>query len=206
MSRAPLLIFCVLTIWKHLLKMRFERSGRGQEPSRGHKFSILENVLSIRDFTSAMRLHFRSDLVGVALVGATPLHLLSQTALPLKSPTGAFIARCASQTRSNPKPCSCNGVTVCSERSSYPCFAAALSGSPTESVRSWHSITFRRLMKDSRYGMKKAGRSADTTSYFFQAQEQHFEVVRSTTENKFWKIVQLHKILFVKKKNTVHAA
>ena len=31
------------------------------------------------------------------LVGATPLHLLSQTALPLKSPTGAFIAplRCA---------------------------------------------------------------------------------------------------------------
>ena len=72
--------------------MRFERSGRGQEPSRGHKFSILENFLSIRDFTSSMRLHFRSDLVGVALVGATPLHLLSQTALPLKSPTGAFIA------------------------------------------------------------------------------------------------------------------
>ena len=84
--------FCVLTIRKRLLKIRFERSGRGQEPSRGHKFSILENVLSIRDFTSAMRLHFRSDLVGVALVGAMPLHLLSQTALPLKSPTGAFIA------------------------------------------------------------------------------------------------------------------
>ena len=49
--------------------------------------------------------------------------------------------------------------------------AAALSGSPTESVRSWHSITFRRLMKDSRYSMKKAGRSADITSYFFQTQE-----------------------------------
>ena len=72
--------------------MRFERSGRGQEPSRGHKFSILENVVLHWDFTSSMRLHFRSDLVGVALVGATPLHLLSQTALPLKSPTGAFIA------------------------------------------------------------------------------------------------------------------
>ena len=84
--------FCVLTIRKHLLMKRFERSGRGQEPSRGHKFSILENFLSIRDFTSTMRLHFRSDLVGVALVGATPLHLLSQTALPLKSPTGAFVA------------------------------------------------------------------------------------------------------------------
>ena len=77
--------------------MRFERSGRGQEPSRGHKFSILENFLSIRDFTSQTLASFSSDLVGVALVGATPLHLLSQTALPLKSPTGAFIAplRCA---------------------------------------------------------------------------------------------------------------
>ena len=52
-----------------------------------------------------------------------------------------------------------------------PVCAAALSGSLTESVRSWHSITFRRLMKDSRFGMKKARRSADTTSGFFQAQE-----------------------------------
>ena len=84
--------FCALTIRKQLPRNGFERSGRGQEPSRGHKFSILENFLSIRDFTSSMCPHFRSDLVGVALVGATPLHLLSQTALPLKSPTGAFIA------------------------------------------------------------------------------------------------------------------
>ena len=59
--------FCVLTIRKHLLKMRFERSGRGQEPSRGHKFSILENVVLHRDFTSLMLLHFRSDLVGACL-------------------------------------------------------------------------------------------------------------------------------------------
>ena len=64
--------FCVLTIRKHLLKIRFERSGRGQEPSRGHKFSILENVLSIRDFTSAMHLHFRSDLVGACLPQTLP--------------------------------------------------------------------------------------------------------------------------------------
>ena len=84
--------FCVLTIRKQLSERRFERSGRGQEPSRGHKFSILENFLSIRDFTSQTLASFLSDLVGVALVGATPLHLLSQTALPLKSPTGAFIA------------------------------------------------------------------------------------------------------------------
>ena len=67
MSRAPLLIFCVLTIRKHLLKMRFERSGRGQEPSRGHKFSILENFLSIRDFTSQTLASFPSDLVGACL-------------------------------------------------------------------------------------------------------------------------------------------
>ena len=59
--------FCVLTIRKHLLKMRFERSGRGQEPSRGHKFSILENFLSIRDFTSQTLASFQSDLVGACL-------------------------------------------------------------------------------------------------------------------------------------------
>jgi hypothetical protein len=59
--------FCALTIRKHLLMKRFERSGRGQEPSRGHKFSILENVVLHWDFTSAMRLHCRSDLVGACL-------------------------------------------------------------------------------------------------------------------------------------------
>ena len=67
MSRAPLLIFCVLTIWKHLLKMRFERSGRGQEPSRGHKFSILENVVLHWDFTSQTLASFLSDFVGACL-------------------------------------------------------------------------------------------------------------------------------------------
>ena len=107
MSRAPLLIFCVLIIWKHLLKMCFERSGRGQEPSRGHKFSILENVVLHWDFTSSMRLHFRSDLVGVALVGARPLHLAcARPRCRLKAPLGLSLLRCASQTRSNPKPCS----------------------------------------------------------------------------------------------------
>ena len=59
--------FCILTIRKHLLKMRFERSGRGQEPSRGHKFSILENFLSIRDFTFQTLASFPSDLVGACL-------------------------------------------------------------------------------------------------------------------------------------------
>ncbi len=52
-----------------------------------------------------------------------------------------------------------------------PVCAAALSGSLTEGVRSWHGITFGRLMQDSRYNMKKAERSADTTFCFFQTQE-----------------------------------
>ena len=47
--------------------MRFEHSGRGQEPSRGHKFSILENFLSIRDFASQTLASFLSDLVGACL-------------------------------------------------------------------------------------------------------------------------------------------
>ena len=67
MSSTTSTCFCVLTIRKQLSKTCFERSGRGQEPSRGHKFSILENVLFHRDFTSSMRLHFRSDLVGACL-------------------------------------------------------------------------------------------------------------------------------------------
>ena len=74
--------------------MRFERSDRGQEPSRGHKFSRIENLVLHRDFTSTIRLHFRSDLVGVALVGATPLHLAN--ARPFgrsKAPLGLSLLR-----------------------------------------------------------------------------------------------------------------
>ena len=67
MSRTTSTYFCVLTIRKQSLKIRFERSGRGQEPSRGHKFSILENFLSIRDFTSQTLASFPSDLVGACL-------------------------------------------------------------------------------------------------------------------------------------------
>ena len=105
--------FCVLTIRKRLLKIRFERSGRGQEPSRGHKFSILENVLSIRDFTSRTLASFPSDLVGVALVGATPLHLACARPFGrLKAPLGLSLLRCASQTQSHPKPCSYSHLTV----------------------------------------------------------------------------------------------
>ena len=80
--------------------MRFERSGRGQEPSRGHKFSILENFLSIRDFTSQTLASVPSDLVGVALVGARPLHLACARPFGrLKAPLGLSLLRCAAQTR-----------------------------------------------------------------------------------------------------------
>ena len=46
MSRTTSTYFCILTIRKQLPGNDFERSGRGQEPSRGHKFSILENLCS----------------------------------------------------------------------------------------------------------------------------------------------------------------
>ena len=42
--------------------------------------------------TSTYFLRLNNSETFVELVGARPLHLLSQTALPLKSPTGAFIA------------------------------------------------------------------------------------------------------------------
>ena len=58
--------FCVLIIRKYLLMKRFKRSGRGQEPSRGHKFSILENLVLHRDFTSATLASFDVILLGRA--------------------------------------------------------------------------------------------------------------------------------------------
>ena len=39
--------FCVLTIRKQLSEIRFERSSGEQEPSRGHKFSVVENSCSL---------------------------------------------------------------------------------------------------------------------------------------------------------------
>ena len=47
--------------------MSFERSGRGQEPSRGHKFSILENLVLHRDFTSQTLASFDVILLGACL-------------------------------------------------------------------------------------------------------------------------------------------
>ena len=71
MSRAPPLIVCVLTIWKQLPRNGFERSGRGQESSRGHKFSIPENFLPLWD----------SFLLGRAC--PKPCCLLSENHAPL---------------------------------------------------------------------------------------------------------------------------
>ena len=45
-----------------------------------------------RAFYPAILACWNSEEGQRSLVGARPLHLLSQTALPLKSPTGAFIA------------------------------------------------------------------------------------------------------------------
>ena len=69
MSSTTSTYFCVLTIRKQLPEMCFERSGRGrsgrgQEPSRGHKFSILENVVFHWDFTSTPLASFDVILLG----------------------------------------------------------------------------------------------------------------------------------------------
>ena len=70
-SKAPLGL-SLLRCASQTRSMRFERSGKGQELSRGHKFSILENFLSIRDFTSQTLASFPSDLVGVRLPQTLP--------------------------------------------------------------------------------------------------------------------------------------
>ena len=71
-EQEPFTCFFVLTIRKQLPEMCFERSDRGQEPSRGHKFSILENFLFIRDFASQTLASFLSDLVGACLPQTLP--------------------------------------------------------------------------------------------------------------------------------------
>ena len=58
--------FYALTIRKQLSETCFERNGIGQEPSRGHKFSILENLVFHRDFTSATLASFDVILLGRA--------------------------------------------------------------------------------------------------------------------------------------------
>ena len=105
MSKVPLLIFYALIIRKHLSKVDFERIGKGQEPSRGHKFSILENFLPIRNFTSQAPASFRSALVGACLSGQRPSICCRRPRCRLKAPLGLSLLRCASQTRSHPKPC-----------------------------------------------------------------------------------------------------
>ena len=56
---------------------------------------------------SGIRFFIRDSEKPAELVGAKPLHLLTQTALPLKSPTGAFIA---AQTRAFLNPLFTRGV------------------------------------------------------------------------------------------------
>ena len=62
-------------------------------------------------FTSATPLVKTRLSRSAELVGAKPLHLLTQTALPLKSPTGAFIA---AQTRTFLNPFSQRKDIKCS--------------------------------------------------------------------------------------------
>ena len=61
--------------------------------TQGQELRSEQTVISLHEqgsFTYFLRLNNSETFV--ELVGARPLHLLAQTALPLKSPTGAFIA------------------------------------------------------------------------------------------------------------------
>ena len=81
-----------------------QRKRGEQESSRGHKFSIFENFLPIRDFTSSPLVSFRSALVGACLP-QTLLERVRQTGsysaiffhfliLVLNVPNGATVLTC----------------------------------------------------------------------------------------------------------------
>ena len=61
----------------------------------------MRSAFALRIFSGKYILNFGVLKSLQKLVGAKPLHLLAQTALPLKSPTGAFIA---AQTRTFQNP------------------------------------------------------------------------------------------------------
>ncbi len=67
MSSGTLYLFLRLNNSETTFGNGFERSGGEQEPSRGHKFSILENSVFLRDYTSPTLVRFRSALVGACL-------------------------------------------------------------------------------------------------------------------------------------------
>ena len=60
---------------------------------QGQKLRSEQTVTPLHEQSPATYfLRLNNSETFVELVGARPLHLLSQTVLPLKSPTGAFIA------------------------------------------------------------------------------------------------------------------
>ena len=82
--------------------------------------------------------------------------------LPLRSKP--FLGNCFRivKTQKTSRGCSAHvmGSPFAPNEVPAPVCAAALSGSLTESVRSWHGITFRRLMKFSRYGFPEKKNTA----------------------------------------------
>ena len=60
---------------------------------QGQELRSEQTAINIHEqWNSLLILRLNNSETFVELVGARPLHLLSQTVLPLKSPTGAFIA------------------------------------------------------------------------------------------------------------------
>ena len=61
---------------------------------QGQELRSEQTAINIHEQRNSLLIFLRlnNSETFVELVGARPLHLLSQTVLPLKSPTGAFIA------------------------------------------------------------------------------------------------------------------
>ena len=74
-----------------------EPDNAAAQTGAGTSFGANGNSHYMSSTASTYFLRLNNSETFVELVGARPLHLLSQTVLPLKSPTGAFIAplRCA---------------------------------------------------------------------------------------------------------------
>ena len=69
-----------------------EPDNAAAQTGAGTSFGATGAPLHEQSLSTCFFLRLNNSKTFLELVGARPLHLLSQTALPLKSPTGAFIA------------------------------------------------------------------------------------------------------------------
>ena len=97
-------------------------------------------------------------------------------------------------------------VTVHTERSSCPCLCSGVVRLAHRKCEVMAQYLVQTAYEEFKVRYEESRAQCGHYNLLLSSTRITLEVVQSTTKNKFWKIEQLHKILFVKKINTAHAA